>query len=120
MTNIARIMIFACLLAGCTDAPRECGGQSLDSLRATITTPYEVIEADLPRTVRGQTYRLGDGPAIVLINRDMNRISRDGALAHELGCHVANMVSHPAKAAPSNVQKPDRGAMWDRAKMGAP
>src|SRR5436190_8941365 len=105
---VGLLTLTLCLLTACTDAPQECGGQSLETLRASVTAPYEVIYTDLPRGVRGQTYRMGDGPAIVLIERDMNRVSRDGALAHELGCHVANTVSHPPKPAQSNVQKPDR------------
>jgi hypothetical protein len=118
-------IIYYCLfpiIAGCTDAPRECGGQSLEALRAQIKTPYEVIyTTDLPRGTFGRTIKLDkDGPAIVFVASDANRITRDGALSHELACHVLGNVSHPIKPPPSNLAKPDRGAQWDRMKMGAP
>ena len=74
----------------------------------------------LPRGVLGTTIRLNDGPAIVYIASDTNSITRDGTLAHELACHVARNISHPPKPPPSNLAKPDRGAMWDRMKMGMP
>ena len=116
-----RKLIVLLLLAGCTDAPAECGGQSLEALRAQIKTPYEVIYTDqLPRGTLGTTVRLQDGPAIVYIASDLNSISRDGALSHELACHVLGRVSHPPKPPKSNIAVPDRGRMWDRMKMGAP
>jgi len=109
------------LLAGCTDAPAECGGQTLEVLRAQIKTPYEVIYTnDLPRETLGTTVRLGDGPALVYIASDANRITRDGVLAHELACHVLGNVSHPPKPLKSNIAVPDRGRFWDRLRMGAP
>ena len=114
-------LLIALLLCGCTDAPAECGGQSLEALRAQIKPPYEVIYTDsLPRGILGTTVRLNDGPAIVYIAADQNRISRDGALSHELACHVAHNISHPPKPPKSNIAVPDRGAMWDRMKMGMP
>ena len=114
-------LLIALLLGGCTDAPAECGGQSLEALRAQIKTPYEVIYTDqLPRGTLGRTTRMGDGPAIVEIANDANRFTRDGALAHELSCHVLHNISHPPKPPPSNIAVPDRGAMWDRMKMGMP
>ena len=59
-------LLIALLLGGCTDAPSECGGQTLEALRAQIKTPYEVIYTKyLPRGTLGRTMRLGDGPAIV-------------------------------------------------------
>ena len=109
-----RLLIIG-LLAGCSD------GQSLESLKAQAAGKYEVIYTDtLPRGTKGQTYRMGDGPAIVVIASDMNKASRDGVLAHELRDHVLGNVSHPPKPPRPNVAVPDRGAFWDRMKMGMP
>ena len=114
-------LLIALLLCGCTDAPAECGGQTLEALRAQIKTPYEVIYTDsLPRGVLGQTVRMDGGPAIISIASDTNRITRDGILAHELACHVQRNISHPPKPPKSNIAVPDRGRMWDRLRMGAP
>ncbi len=117
---VGGLTLLLCLLTSCTDAPSECGGQSLEALRAEAKGQYELIYTDLPRGVRGQTYRLDRGPAIVLVDRDMNRISRDGAEAHEISCHVLGNVRHPPKPPVSNIAVPDRGRFWDRMKMGAP
>jgi len=115
-------LLIALLLCGCTDAPSECGGQSLEALRAQIKTPYEVIYTDsLPRGTLGRTTRLdANGPALVYIASDANRITRDGVLAHELACHVLGNVSHPPKPPASNIAVPDRGRFWDRQRLGAP
>jgi len=119
-TATAVLVLLVIALCGCTDAPNECGGQSLEALRAQIKTPYEVIYTDqLPRGALGRTTRLdADGPAIIYIASDANRITRDGALAHELGCHVLHNYRHPPKPPKSNIAVPDRGRMWDRMKMG--
>lgn len=107
------------LLAGCSTEPSECN-VSLQELQAKITTPYEVIYTDtLPRGSNGMTMRLNDGPAIVYVASDMNRYSREGALHHELCYHVLRNDIHPIVKR-SNIATPDRGAMWDRIKMGAP
>ena len=112
-------LLIALLLCGCTDAPN---GQSLESLKAEAAGKYEVIYTDtLPRGTLGRTVKLDtNGPALVFIASDMNRISRDGALSHELYYHVLRDVSHPPPPPRSNVAVPDRGRMWDRMKMGAP
>ena len=113
-----RKLIILLLLAGCTDAPN---GQSLESLKAEAAGKYELVYTDtLPRGTKGQTYRMSDGPAIVLIASDMNRASQDGALTHELYHHVLRNDSHPPKPPPSNIAVPDRGGFWDRLRMGAP
>ncbi len=118
---VGGLVLLLCLLTGCTDAPSECGGQSLEALRAEIPPErYEVIYTDLPRGVRGSTIRLGDGPAIVYVEQRQNRISRDGALSHELACHVLHQVPHPPKPPVSNIAVPDRGRAWNRLRMGAP
>lgn len=110
------------LLAGCTDAPAECGGQTLEALRAQAKGRYEVVYTDtLPRGTMGRTVKLdANGPALVFVASDVNRITRDGTEAHEIACHVLGNVPHPVKPPPSNIAKPDRGARWDRIKMGAP
>ena len=115
-------LLIALLLCGCTDAPAECGGQTLEALQATPMPPFKVVyTSDLPRGTRGRTVQLEQGgPAIIFIASDQNRISRDGALSHELACHVLHSVSHPPKPPKSNIAVPDHGRFWDRIRMGAP
>ena len=117
-----RSALLLLLLSSCTDAPSECGGQTLEALRTQAAGRYQVVYTDqLPRGTYGRTVKLDkDGPAIVYVASDMNRISRDGAEAHEVGCHVIGDVSHPVKPPPSNIAVPDRGRFWDRQKLGAP
>jgi len=119
MMDTQRLVIVALLLAGCTDAPN---GQSLESLKAEAAGKYEVIYTDtLPRGTLGRTVKLDkDGPALVYIASDMNRVSRDGALTHELYYHVLRNETHPPKPPKSNIAKPIGPGYWDRLYMGMP
>lgn len=125
MSSIKKLSALCVLSASaCTDAPRECGGQTLAGLRIQAAGKYEVVYTDqLPRGTLGRTEKLDkDGPAIVFVASDVNRITRDGAESHELACHVLHNVPHPVKPPKSNHTTPDRSGLdyWDRLRLGMP
>lgn len=116
---LSAAIIYSISATGCTNAPN---GQSLEGLKAEAAGKYEVIYTDaLPRGTLGRTVKLDtNGPALVYIASDMNSVSRDGALTHELYYHVLRDDSHPVRPPKSNIAVPDRGRFWDRLKYGAP